>query len=87
MARHPSNYTHFNSDEIQSIIAKMAVAKTTDELNGYAKQSDMVFAQGIPLIFITSTQVVWYNNPSKVGSMELMPGFQLPQWATVTAAK
>jgi peptide/nickel transport system substrate-binding protein len=83
----PSNYTHFNSDEIQSIIAKMAVAKTTDELNGYAKQSDMVFAQGIPLIFITSTQVDWFTNPSKVGSLTLMPGFQLPQWATVTAAK
>jgi peptide/nickel transport system substrate-binding protein len=83
----PSNYTHFNSDQIQQIIAKMAVAKTTDELNGYAKDANMVFAQGIPLIFITSTQVVWYNNPTKIGSLELMPGFQLPQWATVSAAK
>jgi len=83
----PSNYTHFNSDQLQQIIAKMAVAKTTDELNGYAKDADMVIAQGVPLIFITSTQVVWYNNPDKVGSMQLMPGFQLPQWATVSAAK
>ncbi len=83
----PSNYTHFNSDQIQSIIAKMAVAKTTAELNGYAKDSDLVFAQGIPLVFITSTQVDWFTNPSKVQSLTLMPGFQLPQWATVSAAK
>jgi peptide/nickel transport system substrate-binding protein len=83
----PSNYTHFNSDEIQTIVGKMAVAKTTDELNGYAKDANKVFAQGIPLVFLTSTQVNWYINPDKVGSFELMPGFQLPQWSTASAAK
>ncbi len=83
----PSNYTHFNSDEIQTIIGKMAVAKTADELNGYTKEANMVFAQGIPLVFLTSTQVNWYTNPDDVGSLELLAGFQLPNWSTASAAK
>ncbi|MGD9999913.1 MAG: ABC transporter substrate-binding protein, partial [Ilumatobacteraceae bacterium] len=58
----PSNYTHFNSEELFDIVAKMSVAKTPDEMAELIRQSNQVIAEGVPVIFLHSTPLVWGTN-------------------------
>jgi peptide/nickel transport system substrate-binding protein len=79
----PSNYTHFNSEELFDIVAKMSVAKTQDEMDELIRQSNLVIAEGVPVIFLHSTPLVWGTN-DEVGNVDLLPGNGFIDWTTLT---
>jgi len=81
----PSNYTHFNSDELIAIVGKMSVAKSQAEMDDLIRQSNQIIADGVPLIFLHSTPLVWGTGP-KVGNLELLPGNGFIDWTTVSVA-
>jgi peptide/nickel transport system substrate-binding protein len=81
----PSNFTHFDSPELTQIIADMAVAKDQSTMNDLVHQSDMVFAQQVPVIFIHSTTIGWASTDA-VGQVPLRPGDGMVDWTTISMA-
>jgi peptide/nickel transport system substrate-binding protein len=80
----PTNFTKFNSDQIQQDIAKMAVAKNADELKAAVVDASMVLAQNVPVIFIASTLVSWSAQPDKVANARVMHGTKLIDWSRLS---
>jgi peptide/nickel transport system substrate-binding protein len=83
----PSNFTHFNNDQVQADIAKMATASTQDELKPSVSDIGMVLAQNVPLVFLASTNVSWALQPTKVANANVLHGVQLLDWSKLSAAK
>lgn len=81
----PSNYTHFNSDELASIIADMSVAKTSDEIDALVIKANDVFAAQVPLIFLHSTTIGWASNDT-VTNINLLPATGIIDWPTLALA-
>ncbi|MCU1504796.1 MAG: putative Extracellular solute-binding protein [Ilumatobacteraceae bacterium] len=81
----PTNFTHFDNADLASIITKMAVAKTTAEMNDLVFQSNMIFAQLVPVLFLHSTTIGWAAT-KKVGNIQLDPGNGNVVWPTLSLA-
>jgi peptide/nickel transport system substrate-binding protein len=81
----PSNYTHFNSDEVIQIVADMSTAGSTEEIDELVRQSNLIFAEQVPLIFLHSTAIGWASNDN-VGNLELLPGNGILDWPTLSTA-
>jgi peptide/nickel transport system substrate-binding protein len=83
----PSNFTHFNNDQIQQDIAKMAMASSQDQLKPYVSDIGMVIAQNVPLVFLASTSVSWALQPTKIANAQVLHGVQVLDWSRLSAAK
>ena len=81
----PTNWTKFDDPDLQDVMAKMATAGTTDGMNELVHQSDMIFAQKIPVLFIHSTTIGWATSDA-VGNVQLASGNGVVEWATVSLA-
>jgi peptide/nickel transport system substrate-binding protein len=80
-----SNYTHFNSDELINIVSQMSTAGSQDQMDDLIRQSNQIIAEGVPLIFLHSTPLVWGTRDS-VGNLDLLPGNGFIDWTTLSAA-
>jgi len=83
----PSNFTHFNSDQIQQDIGKMAKAATPDVIKSATADIATVLAQNVPLVFVASTNVSWALQPSKVANAQVMHGVQILDWSRISTVK
>ena len=82
----PTNYAHFNSEELFDIVAQMSVAGDQAEMDELIRQSNIVIAEGVPVIFLHSTPLVWGTNDA-VGNVEPLPGNGFVDWTTVTRSE
>ncbi len=72
-AKTPTNFTHFDNADLQTIIGQMATAGTTDAMNTLVAKSDLIFAQQLPVLFLHSTSIGWASTKA-VGNITLRPG-------------
>lgn len=79
----PTNYTHFNSDELQALVGEMSLASDATAMDPLVQESNMIFAEGVPLIFLHSTTIGWAAAPT-IATIELYPGNGVVDFSTVS---
>lgn len=84
-AKTPTNFTHFDNADLQTIIGQMATAGTTDAMNTLVAKSDLIFAQQLPVIFLHSTSIGWAATKT-VGNISLRPGDGFVDMRTLSLA-
>ncbi len=70
----PTNFTHFNSTDIEKQISALETASSASAIKSDTQAIDEVLDNQVPLIFLMSFPVGWVLNPSKVGNPVLWPG-------------
>lgn len=81
-----SNYTHFNSDALVALVAKLSVAGTSEEAIDLVEQIGMIIADGTPLVFLQSVQQ-GYGLSERIEHTQLDTGFGLMDWARVSVSE
>jgi peptide/nickel transport system substrate-binding protein len=81
----PSNYTHFNSEELFGIVDEMATADS-EQMDALIDEANMVIADGVPIVFLVSTPLVW-GTTDVIGNIDLLPGNGMVEWSTVARAQ
>lgn len=72
--QNPTNFTHFNSPQIEQQITALETAANPSDIKSDTQAIDMVLDQQVPLIFLMNFPVGWVINPNKVANPVMWPG-------------
>lgn len=80
-----TNYTHFNSDEVISLIQDLGVATTEQAAFDVVEQIGLIVAENVPLIFLQSVRI-GYGTSERIGAAEVNGGNGVVEVATVSVS-